>query len=335
MIEAQVIIVGGGPAGAACAWKLNQSGMSTIVLDKKDFPRSKLCAGWISPGVLKDLRLQKEDYPYGLLTFRRLNFHVYGRTLRVGTCQFSIRRIQFDHWLLKRARVPVHRHTVQKIRRENDTYIIDEAFRSRYLVGAGGTHCPVYRAFFKDDHPRKAQRLITTVEEEFQYDRRRDDCHLWFFENNLPGYAWYVPKADGYLNVGIGAKFSALKNRRTTIRHQWDYFTHRLSELSMVQGHTYRPRGYNYYLRQPVKNVQRGRAYVVGDAAGLATLDMGEGIGPAVKSGILCARAIFAGHRYSAAPVARLSLTSILWAGAKSVMIKRRPGDSARPACPK
>jgi flavin-dependent dehydrogenase len=29
-------------------------------------------------------------------------------------------------------------------------------------------------------------------------------CHLWFFEDGLPGYAWYVPKADGYLNVGIG-----------------------------------------------------------------------------------------------------------------------------------
>ncbi len=322
MLEAEVIIVGGGPAGAACAWTLNKSGMSAIVLDKKDFPRPKLCAGWITPAVLKDLQLKKEDYPHGLLTFRRLYFHVYGRTLRVATCQYSIRRIQFDHWLLQRARVPVHRHAVRQIRKEKGGYVIDEAFRGRYLVGAGGTHCPVYRTYFKDVHPRNANRLITTVEEEFSYDCRQDNCHLWFFENSLPGYAWYVPKADGYLNVGIGARFSALKNRQTTIRRHWDHFTDRLTAMSLVQGHTFRPRGYNYYLRHPVKDAQQDRAYVVGDAAGLATFDMGEGIGPAVKSGILCARAILTGRRYLPAPAVRFSLPGILWAGAKSVLGK-------------
>jgi len=323
MLEADVIIVGGGPAGAACAWKLHQDGLSVIVLDKKDFPRPKLCAGWITPGVFRDLQLQKEDYPHGLLTFRKLYFHAYGRTLGVATCQHSIRRIEFDHWLLQRARVPVRRHKVRQIRRENGTYVIDEAFCCRHLVGAGGTHCPVYRTFFKEARPRNAHRLITTVEEEFEYDCRDPDCHLWFFENGLPGYAWYVPKAGGYLNVGIGAKFSALKKRQANIRRHWDHFTARLADLSLVHGHRFRPRGYNYYLRQPVKGAQQGRAYLVGDAAGLATFDMGEGIGPAVKSGIRCARAIAAGRRYSPAPVVRFSLAGILWAGVKTIFANR------------
>ncbi len=320
MIEADVIVVGGGPAGSACAWKLNQSGMQTVLLDKQAFPRAKLCAGWISPGVLENLQLTKTEYPGGILTYKRLFFHVYGRKLRVPTRQYSIRRSEFDHWLLARAGVPVHCHTVQQPRKENGFYIIDDMYRSKYLVGAAGTHCPVYRAFFKEINPRIQPRLITTIEAEFQYDYQEPDCHLWFFERKLPGYAWYVPKANGYLNVGIGGKFLSLKKSGQTIRRHWDYFTEKLSRLSLVQGHPYQPRGYNYYLRQPVKTGRLDNAFIIGDAAGLATLDMGEGIGPAIESGILCANAIITGCRYSTGSVARFSLVNILWTGLKATI---------------
>lgn len=52
-----VIIVGGGPAGAACAWKLSQHQVDLLVLDKATFPRVKPCAGWITPLVLRDLKI--------------------------------------------------------------------------------------------------------------------------------------------------------------------------------------------------------------------------------------------------------------------------------------
>ena len=323
MIETQVIVVGAGPAGSACAWKLNQNGIQTVLLDKKAFPRQKLCAGWITPGVLKNLQLKKEEYPFDILTFERLFFHVGGRKLRVPTCQYSVRRYEFDHWLLKRAAVPLHRHAVQDIKKENGYYIIDNSYRSRYLVGAGGTYCPVYRTFFKDVNSRGQQRLITTIEEEFKYDYLDANCHLWFLENNLPGYAWYVPKANGYLNVGIGGKFLTLKNRGQTIRRHWDDFIATLAELSLVQGHTYRPRGHNYYLRQSLPAGQIDNAFIIGDAAGLATLDLGEGIGPAIESGILAANAILTGRRFSTSSIARYSLAHILWAGIKTTITKR------------
>ena len=125
MIEADVIVVGAGPAGSTCAWKLNQNGIQTVLLDKRDFPRQKHCAGWITPGVLKNLRLKKEEYPHGILTFKRLFFHVYGRKFPIPTCQYSVRRYEFDHWLLKRAAVPLHRHAVQDLRKDNGYFIID------------------------------------------------------------------------------------------------------------------------------------------------------------------------------------------------------------------
>ena len=320
MLEAEVIVVGAGPAGSACAWKLNQNGIETVLLDKRDFPRQKLCAGWITPAVLKNLQLEKEEYPHGILTFRRLFFHVYGRRLPIPTRQYSVRRYEFDHWLLKRAAVPLHRHKVQDIKKENGDYIIDNAYRSKYLVGAGGTHCPVYRTFFKEINSRLSYRLITTIEEEFKYDYHDADCHLWFFENNLPGYAWYVPKADGYLNVGIGAKFQTLKKRGQTIRRHWDYFIEKLAQLSLVAGHTYQPRGYNYYLRQPLPAGHLDNAFVIGDAAGLATLDMGEGTGPAIESGLLAAKTILTGRKFTTKSITRYSLGHILWAGLKTTL---------------
>jgi flavin-dependent dehydrogenase len=64
MLEAETIIVGGGPAGSTCAWMLRQYGRECIILDKERFPRMKLCGGWITPAVIRDLEIEVNQYPY-------------------------------------------------------------------------------------------------------------------------------------------------------------------------------------------------------------------------------------------------------------------------------
>jgi flavin-dependent dehydrogenase len=56
-IYADVIIVGGGPAGSTCAWKLLKQGVDCLLLDKQVFPRTKPCGGWLMPEVLEDLEI--------------------------------------------------------------------------------------------------------------------------------------------------------------------------------------------------------------------------------------------------------------------------------------
>ncbi len=56
METCDVLIAGGGPAGSTCAWALRQAGLDVIVADKAIFPRDKVCAGWITPQVVTDLR---------------------------------------------------------------------------------------------------------------------------------------------------------------------------------------------------------------------------------------------------------------------------------------
>jgi flavin-dependent dehydrogenase len=302
-----VVVVGGGPAGSSAAWKLRQAGAQVLVLDKERFPRLKLCAGWITPEVVRDLEMPVGSYPHRFLTFDRLHAHLKGLHVPLRTVQHSIRRFEFDAWLLERSGAPVVQHQVREIRREADEYVIDGEFRCRYLIGAGGTRCPVYRALFRHANPRASELQTVTLEHEFAYDWRDGDCHLWFFEKGLPGYAWYVPKAHGWLNVGIGGMADRMKHSGDDIKRHWALFT-RMLEKRFTRGAEYEPAGYSYYLRGNVEVVRIDNAFITGDAAGLATRDMCEGIGPAVRSGFRAAQAILSGAPYRLDDVAAASL---------------------------
>jgi len=314
MIDAEVIIIGGGPAGSTCARRLKDGGIDAIILDKQQFPRLKLCAGWITPKVINDLEFDLEEYPHSLVTFDRINFHIRRLKIPVRTLQHSIRRIEFDHWLLERSGVPVFQHSARHIRREDDHYFLDDAYRCKFLVGAGGTNCPVYNALFKSINPRATDQRIVCLEEEFAFSASNEECHLWFFDRGLVGYSWYVPKGNGVINIGIGGKLASMKSRGRTIRDHWDHFSAKVANLGLVTDHEFRPKGYQYFLRTDIEHVQLDNAYIVGDAAGLATKDMGEGIGPAVESGLLAAEAILSGSQYDLKSIGKYSLPGILFA---------------------
>lgn len=307
MISAEVIVVGGGPGGSAAAWRLRQLGVSDVlVLDREAFPRTKLCAGWITPEVVRDLEIEPGEYPGSWLRFERLRLHHGTLGLRQKAVQYSIRRFEFDAWLLRRSGARALQHYVREVRRDAGGYSIDGAFRARFVVGAGGTRCPVHRALFRPLAPRARELQAVTLEEEFRCEWSDPDCHLWFLEKGLPGYAWYVPKAGGWLNVGVGAIASRLQARGDDIRRHWDRLVAALERRGLVPRRDWDPGGYSYYLRADGAT-HIGDAFLVGDAAGLATRDLCEGIGPAVRSGLRAAESIAKGTPYDLHDVTRYS----------------------------
>lgn len=307
MHTVDAIVVGGGPAGSTCAWKLRDAGLDVMVLDRAAFPRAKLCAGWVTPEVLTDLNLDPQNYPLSFMTFEELHVHWKALSVKLKSPQHSIRRFEFDDFLLRRAGARVLQHKVREIRRDGGDYVIDREFCCKYLVGAGGTACPVYRTLFRERSPRSRAFQTATYEHEFAYDWKDPACHLWFFDGGLPGYAWYVPKANGYINVGLGGMAGQLKRQGGHVQQYWSKFVDKLKDRGLVSYADYHPTGYSYYLRGNVDVVRDENAYVVGDSAGLATRDMCEGIGPAVKSGLLAAHSIVTGADYSLAGIDKLS----------------------------
>jgi flavin-dependent dehydrogenase len=312
MIEKDIIIVGGGPAGAACAWRLKQHHLDPLILDKADFPRVKPCAGWLTPNVFELLETQPDNYPYGLTHFDSFKISLREIKFRLPTHQYAIRRVEFDAWLLDRTDVEIRQHQVRNIEKTSSGYLIDGQFRTKVLIGAGGTHCPVRQILFKPSPSEQQDRLIIAKEEEFQYPISDEDCHLWFFENGLPGYAWYIPKTNGYVNVGIGASAAGLKKKGKTLNTYWSQLVEKLASSQIVSDHPYRPLGYSYYLRGTPFPPQVDDALLIGDALGLATRDMGEGIAPAIQSGLLAADAIIQNKDFQIHSIPRFSFPSLL-----------------------
>ena len=310
MIETETLIVGAGPAGAACAGELKKKGRKFILLDKQTFPRNKVCAGWITPAVFKALALDPGDYPYGLKEFREFVVHLKKRDYVLGVHQYAIRRIEFDRFLHEYFKLKPVSHQVRKIETDHGGFIIDNTFRARFLIGAGGSYCPVGKNFFIEDTTSdKKERTVVAVEEEFLYSARDNRCHLWFQQDDLPGYAWYVPKADGYLNVGIGGYENRLKKTGRNIKTEWEKFTEKLEKQGLVLGHTWHAKGYTYRVRSKHPVLQNGKVMIAGDAAGLATRDMGEGIGPAIESGVAAARSVITGKPLKARDIRKNSFS--------------------------
>ncbi len=308
-----VIVVGAGPAGSSAAHKLVAAGKRVLILDKSSFPRVKLCAGWITPSTVRDLDLNFNSYSGSVKKYDRLHFYIKGIHIPIPTTQYSIRRYELDEYLLNRSGADFETHKVRKIIEHKGKFVIDDIYECKYLIGAGGTNCPVYHTFFKKLNPRAYDDEITTMEEEFQYEWNDPECRLWFMENKLTGYSWYVPKENGYLNVGIGGTLSGIKRNGLTIKDYWKMFTEKLSAKGLVKNYKFNSKGYNYFLRQKVNHVRVGNAFIVGDAAGLATLDMGEGIGPSVKSGLLAAESILSDKKYSVKDIPKYSIPGIIF----------------------
>jgi flavin-dependent dehydrogenase len=303
------VIVGGGPAGSTLARALTAAGATVTVLDKRAFPRDKTCAGWITPAVVCSLQLDLDDYRQGrvLQPMHRFSVACMGDTPvhaehGAAPVSYGIRRCEFDHYLLARSGAQLRTGAaVASIERAGAEWIVNGAWRTPLLVGAGGHFCPVARALGAD--LGRGEPVVGAQEFEVRMSAEqaarspvRGDTPQLYFCPDLAGYAWVVRKGD-WLNVGIG---------RREPHRLGEHFERFLA--AMVRDGTLdediartRASGHAYLLypdaRRPL--IADG-ALLIGDAAGLAYPESGEGIRPAVESALLAAQAIRAcGGSYS------------------------------------
>ena len=301
METADVLIVGGGPAGSSCAWALSRMGVNTLVLDKAAFPRDKLCAGWITPAVFAELKIDPVEYGKGRTCQPITGF----RTGRIGgpettvdygrPVSFGIRRREFDQYLLERcgARMCLG-EAVRTFQRTGENWVVNDRFGAPMLVAAGGHFCPVAGGF--TDTAKRRAPVVAAQEIEFPLDvRQQVACPVEpnipeiYFCDDLAGYGWCFRKGD-FLNVGLGREDRCRLHQHVARFRDW------LDGRGRIPPNTpTKFRGHAYYLHghSPRRLSDHG-LLVVGDAAGLAYAQSGEGIRPAIESGLIAARVIAA-----------------------------------------
>jgi menaquinone-9 beta-reductase len=304
MDRVDVLVIGGGPAGSTCARQLRRSGLDVAVLDKRSFPRDKVCAGWITPAVVDALEMDLDDYgrERTLQPLTGFRISMMGRPeaeVRYDEpVSYGIRRCEFDHYLLVRSGAQLFLgEACDDMRRDGDgNWVVNGHIRAPLVIGAGGHFCPVARLL--GARPGSAEAAVIAKETEFEMtpEQARDcgiraDVPELFFCEDLKGYGWVFRKGN-WLNIGLGRKDSHRLGRHL------DAFLEMLARTGRIpspapggfQGHAYL-----LYGDTPRRIVDDG-VLLVGDAAGLAYVQSGEGIRPAVESALLAASVVAQCH---------------------------------------
>lgn len=307
MRSCDVLIAGGGPAGSSCAWGLRSSGLDVVVLDKSVFPRDKVCGGWITPFVLQELQIDPREYRRGrtlqpISAFRVSCLDQPETIVKYGQpVSYGIRRREFDEYLVKRCGAEVRENVpVKSIERNGESWIINGEFKARLLIGAAGHFCPVARL----SGDRQQETPVIAQEIEFPMNEEQAaDCRVsgkvpeLYFCRDLQGYGWCFRK-DNFLNIGLGR----------LDQHRLSEHVSEFADFLRVQGRVvldlprrFAGHAYLLYGYSPRKIVDEG-LMLIGDSAGLAYAQSGEGIRPAVESGLIAAQVVLAaGNNFSAA----------------------------------
>jgi len=274
-----------------------------LVLDAAVFPRVKICAGWVTAEALRDLEVTPEKYPLTIKPFDACVIEFDGgrhETAWRGPASYGIIRREFDHYLLERAAsagADVRwgiRVTGVEAGPESVAVLTGRGrFEAPIVIGAGGHHCPVAKAL---GDVSEREEVVAAQESETrlppEWVQRLGDCMRapeLYVEPDLRGYGWYFPKQD-FVNIGIGCtggSDGSLPRRREALVQTLRASGRLPADMPIepFKGHAYVVR------RRAPRRLGGLRFMLVGDAAGLARDLSGEGIGPAIRSGILAAGA--------------------------------------------
>jgi menaquinone-9 beta-reductase len=320
--EADVIVVGAGPAGATTAFYLAQAGLDVLLLEKSRFPREKVCGDGLTPRAVKSLvgmgiSVSEQD---GWVRNKGLRVIGAGQRLELAWPELSsypgfgvVRtRHDLDEALARRAEQAGARliegvTVTGPLRHERSGRIRgviarpdggeERSYAARVVVAADGNSSRLSVSMGlrkRDDRP-----LGVAVRTYYTSPRHDDDyleswLDLWDGDRLLPGYGWIFGMGDGTSNVGLGllntsAAFghtdyhALLRKWLKGMPAEWGFTEE--NRTAPIRGAAL-PMGFN---RTP--QYHQG-LLLVGDAGGMVNPFNGEGIAYAMESGQILARTV-------------------------------------------
>ncbi|MBZ5610191.1 MAG: geranylgeranyl reductase family protein [Acidobacteriia bacterium] len=345
-----VIVIGGGPAGATAAKALGEAGVSALLLDKSAFPRDKPCGGGISARVVK-------RFPYlesalaGIPTkwLSKVYFESPGgAAVDYESSQplyLMIRRCEFDHLLFSLVQGRVECRTgalVRKIAFQADCAVVtaeidgeQQEYRGRIILGCDGANSVVARAAGLRTGGVQDEYAIDMMEETPYQELNiadRDRMYIYYRIRGQYGYGYIFPKAN-HLNLGVGFKLdyylSELRGRQYSYHRA---FVDEQTSRRLLAGESNRAnfRAFPLPISGPLGRTYSDRALVAGDAGGFVNAFTAEGIYYAMVSGDHAARAAIQAVRSGQFDATQLQAYEHSWKReigeelVKSVDIQRR-----------
>ena len=326
--DAEVIVVGAGPAGSTVATYLARAGLDVLLLEKSTFPREKVCGDGLTPRGVKQL------IDLGVDTREEAGW-LHNRGLRVVTAHHTMEldwpdlsgyppyglvrpRADFDEMLARNAQ----RAGARLLEETNVTGAITNE-RTGRVVGvtakAGADKVPVtYRAPLVLACDGVSARLALSVGIEKREDRTigvavrryytsprsKDDyleSHLQLWDRTdpkkpllLPGYGWIFGMGDGTVNVGLGILSTSKAFGNTDYRALMKSWVAGLPEEWEMTEETATGKIGGAGLPMGFNRTPHYRdgLLLVGDAGGTVNPFNGEGIGFAMESAKLAAQCV-------------------------------------------
>ncbi len=304
-----IIIVGGGPAGATAAYQLGQAGAKVLLIDKAaEFPREKPCGGGLSARLLDRFPYVREFLAAGEVPVNPVcRVHLESPDGTRVTYQQAepilslIRRWEFDAALFRRAAsvcavrqgVMIRRCIVQPDHVELES-TTGELFTAPMILGADSANSVIARHTGLRSEAAHKEYAVDMMEET-DYRRLdvkdRDSIYLFLTLTETFGYGYIFPKT-AHLNLGFGCKLDwylkALRGKGAEHHAAW---VDKLKEKGDVTGETNR-NGYKAFpipVSGPLEKTYTNRVLLAGDAGGFVNAFTAEGIFYAMTSGSLAA----------------------------------------------
>lgn len=294
MERVDVLIVGGGPAGSSCAYRLAQAGSRVLVVDiKKKIGSPVQCAEFVPVQLYHQFM---EFFPAEAVAQKvksMLHFTPWGEVVSMWSEGFVLNREVFDSHI---ARLAEERGAVYLLRTQflgfEDGYAWLERIDTRerfavkvdLVVGADGPRSKVARLTGEG-----TKSFLSTAQFTMKLSVPVMDLLVYFRDYIPGGYGWVFPKGS-LANVGVGVDPAYGVNVMESLAR----FVEELLKEGLVEKQIVRKTG-GWIPADGLLPLVRGKVLLVGDAGGFCHPITGAGIANAVVSGYMAGKAILEG----------------------------------------